>query len=287
MELTAGSVVTVTGGASGIGRASALALAEQGADVLVADLDHTGAQEVSHEIEQLGRRSRAMRVDVGERGEVERLVDEAIDWQGHCDVFISNAGVGVTGPPHQIPLEDWEWAMNINLWSHIWAVRRVLPHMLERGAGHLVHTASSAGVVGFPSLAPYTVTKFGVAGLCESLAAYLHGTGVGVSVICPLGVKTNIHERTRLTLEEGAEPVPDEQAKEMMKSVLHNMGIPAETVARDIVDAIGRNRLYVFPSPELQDVVDAKWRDPDEWVAQWGAIVDHAQSPAASVGEAG
>ena len=286
MELTAGTVAVVTGGASGIGRASALAPAEQGSDVLVADLDLARAQDVSREIEQLGRRSRATRVDVGERQEVERLVDESIDWQGHCDVFVSNAGVGVTGPPHQIPLEDWEWVMNINLWSNIWAVRRILPHMLERGSGHLVHTASSAGVVGFPSLAPYSVTKFGVVGLCESLAAYLHGTGVGVSVVCPLGVRTNIHERTRLTLEKGAEPIPDDQAQQMMKAVLHNMGIPPEKVARDIVDAIGRNRLYVFPSPELQDLVDAKWRDPDEWIAQLAAGVDHAQSSAAA-GDAG
>ncbi len=266
----AGSVAVVTGAASGIGRACAIAFAQEGADVVVSDINEAGTATVAGEIEALGRKALTVRTDVSSREEVEALVAESIDWQGHCDLFHSNAGIGLGGAPHLIPLEDWESILAINLHSHVWAIRVLLPHLLERGSGHLVHTASSAGTLGFPQLIPYCLTKFGVVGLCESLATYLHDRGIGVSVVCPLLVATNIFERSWNYSEEEVPPDVEEQLRTFMRSMMQ-AGLPPENVATDVVASVKENRLYVFPHPELKGMIDAKWQDPDAWVRQSSA----------------
>ena len=261
------TVAVVTGGASGIGRASALAFAREGADVVVADIDRDGSDAAVAEIEDLGRKAISMPTDVSKREQVERLVADAVDWQGRCDLFMSNAGVGVGGAVEHIPLEDWEWVVDINLWAHIWAVRKILPHMLERERGHLVHTASSAGTFGVPSLTPYAVTKFAVVGLAESLAVYCNGRGVGVSVVCPLVVATNIMNSSRNTPEPGMDPAVQERFREFVNKMFEQTGLPPEAVADAVVAAVRESRLYVFPHPEVQQILEAKLADPDAWVA--------------------
>jgi NAD(P)-dependent dehydrogenase (short-subunit alcohol dehydrogenase family) len=260
-----GSVSVVTGAASGIGRACAIEFARQGSDVVVSDINSDGLTAVVAEIEGLGRKALSVRTDVSVEQEVLDLVDAAIAWQGHVDLFMSNAGIGLGGAPHMIPQEEWDKILAVNLHSHIWTIRRLLPHMLERGSGHLVHTASSAGTIGFPSLIPYCVTKFGVVGLCESLAAYVADRGIGVSVVCPLLVATNIFERSFSYGEEG-EQDQNEAAQQMVRDYFRNNGLAPERLALDVVDAVKNNTLYVFPHPELKGMIDQKWRDPDEWV---------------------
>lgn len=266
------SVAVVTGGASGIGRASALAFAHEGSDVVVSDINDEGGMQVVSEIAELGRKAIYVHTDVARREECEALVDAAIDWQGHCDLFHSNAGIGMGGAPQAIPVEEWVRVLDINLHSHIWTVRRILPHMLERGSGHLVHTASSAGTIGFAMLIPYCVTKFGVVGLCESLASYVLERGLGVSVVCPLLVSTNIFERSWNYPEEGAREI-DELYQEQVRRYFRDAGMAPEKVADVIVEAVKENRLYVFPHPELKAMIDSKWADPDAFVrnaaAQW------------------
>ena len=172
----------------------------------MADLDATGCSVVASEVEALGRRALVVAADVGRRQDTEAMIDAAIAWQGHLDIVFCNAGVAVAGPPHLIPLEDWEWIASVNLWSHVWAVRRALPHMLERRSGHLVHMASASGLVGNPVTAPYVVTKFAVVGLAESLAVFCRGTGVGVSVVCPMVVDTDIATHGRVTFPPDVAP---------------------------------------------------------------------------------
>ena len=267
-----GSVAVVTGAASGIGRASALRFAQEGCDVIVSDIDDEGGKEVAEQIEDLGRKALYVHTDVAKRSEVEDLVAASIGWQGHCDLFHSNAGIGMGGAPQAIPVEEWERVLDINLHSHIWAVRKLLPHMLERGSGRLVHTASSAGTIGFAMLIPYCVTKFGVVGLCESLASYVADRGVGVHVVCPLLVNTNIFDRSWNYPEEGSEAF-DERFQDQVRTVFREAGMAPEGVAAAIVDAIKGDHLYVFPHPELKDMIDAKWADPDAFVrnaaVQW------------------
>lgn len=260
------AVGVVTGAASGIGRACALEFAKQGADVVVSDVNEDGAKSVGAEVESLGVKALVVKTDVSKEQEVLDLVDASIGWQGHCDVFMSNAGIGLGGAPHVVPQEEWDNILAINLHSHIWAVRRILPHMLERGSGHLVHTASSAGTLGFPTLIPYCVTKFGVVGLCESLAGYVYERGIGVSVVCPLLVATNIFERSFSYPEDPADQETDERMQQMIRDFFKNNGLPPERVAEDVVSAVNANQLYVFPHPELKEMIDQKWRDPDEWI---------------------
>jgi NAD(P)-dependent dehydrogenase (short-subunit alcohol dehydrogenase family) len=271
------SVATVTGAASGIGKACSLAFAREGSDVIVSDINELGAKEVVAEIEALGRKSIAIQTDVSKKDEVDALVQASIEWQGHCDIFMSNAGIGLGGAPHMIPMEEWDSILAINLHSHIWAIHKLLPHMLERGSGHLVHTASSAGTLGFPQLIPYCVTKFGVVGLCESLAAFLYDRNIGVSVICPLLVATNIHERSASYPEDELPPDVQEQMRGFMRATMQS-GLPPESVANDVIKAVKENHLYVFPHPELQSMIDTKWRDPDAWVRNqsqsWKAQAD-------------
>src|SRR5438105_1823947 len=187
MELP-GAVAVVTGAASGIGRATALALAREGADVVAADINDAGP--VVDEIEALGRRAIAMRVDVTQRIDVERLCADAIAWQGHCDVFVSNAGVGCVGAPQDFTFEQWEYLLRVNLWSCIWPLRTIIPHMLELGRGHLAFVSSGAGIEGQADRAPYNVAKFGIVGLAESLARYLADTDVDVTLVVPGAVAT-------------------------------------------------------------------------------------------------
>lgn len=260
-----GAVAVVTGAASGIGRACAVAFAREGADVVVSDVNDEGGKQVVVEIEDLGRKAAYVHTDVADHEEVEALVRRSIEWQGHCDLFHSNAGIGLGGAPHKIPLEEWESVLAINLHSHVWAIRVLLPHMLERGSGHLVHTASSAGTLGFPQLIPYCLTKFGVVGLCESMAAYLHDRGIGVSVVCPLLVATNIFERSWSYPEDELPAGVEEKMRAFMRTVMQ-AGLPPENVAADVVEAVKEGRLYVFPHPELKAMIDTKWQDPDAWV---------------------
>ena len=276
-----GSVAVVTGAASGIGRASALAFAREGADVVVSDINDEDGRSVAAEIEALDRRALYIHTDVARREELEALVEASIDWRGHCDLFHSNAGIGMGGAPQAIPVEEWERVLDINLHSHIWTIRKLLPHMLERGSGHLVHTASSAGTIGFAMLIPYCVTKFGVVGLCESIASYVHERGIGVSVVCPLLVSTNIFERSWNYPEEGVAPI-DEQFQEQVRRIFKEAGMPPDQVADEIVRCVKENHLYVFPHPELKDMIDAKWADPDAFVrnaaAQWRMQQEAAQA---------
>jgi NAD(P)-dependent dehydrogenase (short-subunit alcohol dehydrogenase family) len=259
------SVAVVTGAASGIGRAAAIRFAQEGSDIVVSDINDEGGKDVVAEIEGLGRKAIYVHTDVAKRDEMEALVDASIDWRGHCDLFHSNAGIGMGGAPQSIPIEEWDRILDINLHSHIWTVRKLLPHMLERGSGHLVHTASSAGTLGFAMLIPYCVTKFGVVGLCESLASYTLNRGVGVSVVCPLLVSTNIFDRSWNYPEEG-EIDFNEAFQDQVRTFFKEVGMAPEGVADTIVEAVKGNHLYVFPHPELKDMIDTKWADPDAFV---------------------
>ena len=265
-----GTVVVVTGAASGIGRATALALAHAGSDVVVADINGDGASEAAREIEGSGRRSLAIRTDVTKRDEVEALVRESIDWQGRCDVFLSNVGVGCVGAPQDYTHDEWEYLIAVNLWSCIWPLRTIIPHMLERGTGRLVFVSSGAGIEGQADRAPYNVAKFGIVGLTESLARYLKGTGVGVTLVVPGAVATDGWRIYRIA---GAESLGDDQVERLrIEQREHSKSWPRpETMAAAIVDAIRSDRYAVIqhnPWQEdwFEDILVRKGRDPEAFV---------------------
>ena len=267
MELL-GAVCVVTGSASGIGRATAIALARAGSDVVVPDIDVAGAEATAREIEATGRRALPLRVDMTDREEVEGLVGRAIAWQGHCEVFVSNVGVGCAGAPHEFSFEQWKYLIDINLWSAIWPLRHVVPHMVERGRGHLVFVTSGAGLEGQADRAPYNVAKFGIVGLAESVARYLGPLGVDVSLVVPGAVATDGWKLC--VFADDIDRDEAERKRAELQSESSRWPTP-ESMASAIIDGIREQRYAIIQHNPHQpgwfaDILERKARDPDGFV---------------------
>lgn len=265
MKDLAGRAVLVTGAAQGIGRATALAFADKGCMLSLIDIDADRLDEVRAEVESKGVKAVAMRIDVTQESQVDHMVTETIKALGRLDVMVNNAGVGLNGPAEATSIEDWRWIIDINVWSHIYAVRAVLPYFKDRGEGHLVQIASAAGILGTLDSDAYCATKFAVYGLAESMAIRFHGTGIGVTVVCPQWVATDIVEHGRMASEQ---EIDVESAKANLGGVLKAVGIPPEKVAADIVSGVEEDRFLVLPHPGILKFAQLKWSDPEAYIAK-------------------
>ncbi len=253
-----GRVAVITGGASGIGRACALAMAEAGADIVIADLHEERMAATVAEIGKLGRRARAIRTDVSIDADLDRLAAESIREMGHVDLLMNNAGVVAGGPIESVSMADWQWILGINLLGPIRGVRAFLPHLLERGSGYIVNTASFAGLMAHnPLTIPYDTSKHGVMGLSQGLALYLRPRGIGVSVLCPGYVRTNLGENTRVT---GMGETPDGPAH------VPDRVVTAEEVALRVVDAVRNERFLILSQDEHLKIVQRRWQDIDRHI---------------------
>src|SRR3954447_17595377 len=193
-----GKVAVVTGGASGIGPGIALELAGRGADVAIADINEERLAETARAVAAVGRQVLTQRCDVRSDAEVDAFRDATIDRFGHVDVLCNNAGVAVLGPPERVEIADWEWILQINVLGLVRGVRAFVPGMLAQGSGHVVNTASVAGIWAYTwDATPYITSKFAAYGYSEALARALKPQGIGVSVLCPGLVTTNLAETAR------------------------------------------------------------------------------------------
>jgi NAD(P)-dependent dehydrogenase (short-subunit alcohol dehydrogenase family) len=238
----------VTGGASGIGRALALLLAREGANVVVADLDEAGMAETVAGVSQAGRRGLAVKTDVSQLADVQALANRAFGEFGAVHVVCNNAGVALWGGLESVTHKDWEWAMGVNLWGVIHGVEAFVPRMVAgKQPGHVVNTASMAGLIASQGLGIYNTTKYAVVGLSETLQKDLRGYDIGVSVLCPMGVHTQIRQsdRNRPADLRNAPTERDGRAVELIGRYL-----PPEHVAERVVRAIYANRLYVITHDE-------------------------------------
>ncbi len=237
-----GAAVVITGGGSGIGRASALAFAERGAAVAVSDLSEERAQAVAAEIAGAGGRAVAMEVDVTEEGDLVTLREACLKEFGHLEVVMNNVGVIALGPPEVMPDEAWNRTFDINLMSIARSNRVFLPHLLAQGRGHIVNTASASGLLayGFDRL-PYVASKHAIVGLSEALALYLGPLNIGVTCLCPSGVMTNILEQITVYGESDATP----------RAPAHHI-VTAEEVAASAVNAVASGRFLVLTAPEIE-----------------------------------
>lgn len=266
MELR-GTHAVVTGAAQGIGAAIARRLAAVGARaVVVADIDGEGAEAVARE---LGVEALGLQVDVGREEEIDRLVAAAEERFGPVDLFCSNAGIaGPHGGP-EIADAEWQRTWEINVMSHIWAARRLLPGMLERGSGHLNSTASAAGLLANPGLMPYSVTKHAAVAVAEWLAiTYGAGTGVGFSCFCPQGVATPMLETWR---EE------DPASRLAAKS---GETISPEDAAEALLAGIAADRFLILSHDEVTAYMQRKAADHERWLGgmqRFQAEIDRAR----------
>jgi NAD(P)-dependent dehydrogenase (short-subunit alcohol dehydrogenase family) len=236
----------VTGAASGLGRCLALSLAERGADVVVVDVNEGGLGETAAAVEAKGRRCLARRVDVSDYAAMWAMAEEVISDWGGVDLLVNNAGVGVGGELKDVPIEDFEWIVGINLMGEVYGTKLFLPGMLERGSGHILNVASLSGLVVLPLHLPYTTTKFALVGFSEALWIELKRRGIGVTVVCPGAIRTNIMDSTRSHEGEGNAM----QFARKWQDVLQKAGKEPEEVAEIALRAVGRDRFMALTGPE-------------------------------------
>jgi NAD(P)-dependent dehydrogenase (short-subunit alcohol dehydrogenase family) len=254
----ADAVVVVTGAASGIGAALARRFRADGAArVVVVDQDLGGAQAVAEDVDGV-----AECIDVTDAAAVNGLVERTLAREGRIDLFCSNAGIA-TG----VGLDDldaWHRAFEVNLMSHVHAARAVLPTMLERGQGWLLNTASAAGLLTSPGDAPYAVTKHGAVALAEWLAVTYGGRGIGVSVLCPMGVATP------LLMDPLAAGDPGAQAVAASGEI-----ITAEQVADAVMTGLTQERFLILPHPQVGTFWAQKASDPERWLAGMRRLLEN------------
>lgn len=199
MQSFKGKTVVITGGASGIGRGSALAFAGEGANVVIADLNEARAAETVTAIEALGVQALAVKCDVSKDEDVARLRDAVIARFGGAHILMNNAGVLPVGAIEDVPLSEWERVLNINLLSVVRCTKTFLPDLIAAGDAHIVNTASMAGLISFdPFSLAYSASKAAVVSLSEGLAVALKPKNIGVTCLCPGPVRTNIGEHIAL-----------------------------------------------------------------------------------------
>ncbi len=248
MDTLEGKVAVVTGGASGIGRALCLAFARDGAHVVVADLDEAGMMETAAAVAHAGRKAIAVKTDVSRLGDVQALADRAWRELGRVHVLCNNAGVALWGGLERATHRDWEWAMGVNLWGVIHGIEAFVPRMIaQQEPGHIVNTASMAGLIASQGLGVYNTTKYAVVGLSETLQKDLRGYGIGVSVLCPMGVKTAIRQSARN--RPAALVNPEGQAAGGEVDLI-GRSLEPEHVAERVLRAICDDRLYVITHEE-------------------------------------
>lgn len=230
----------ITGAASGIGRACAFELARRGAQLALADIDKAGLEQISG---VLGQRASTWVADLASPAEIDHLAQSVLQNFGHIDVLINNAGVAVVAPLEDTTEADWDWIFAVNVRAPIRLTRALLPHMFERGKGHIVLTASLAGLTGAPGMLAYATTKSALVGFAKSLRLDVASKGIDVTTVCPGYVRTNLHRNTRYANDGFKKFLDDPPAW---------YGVTQELAAVEIAGAIERkDPLLVFGLEKL------------------------------------
>jgi NAD(P)-dependent dehydrogenase (short-subunit alcohol dehydrogenase family) len=265
MDDFAGKVAVITGGASGIGLATARALAREGMKVVIGDIEQGAIDRAVPQIQALGVEVLGVRGDVSKLADMQALADRTWDRFGGCHVLFLNAGVAVGGPIAEMTHQDWEWVINVDLWGPIHGVEAFVPRMIKQNeGGHVLATASFAGLVANDGLGVYCVAKYGVVALMECLYRELSQHGIGASVFCPMRIDTNIgtSERNRPVELGGGAPVAA-PASEDDGPPQAGAVMTLDQIAPLIVRGIREGRLYILSHPESRAFVAARFRRID------------------------
>lgn len=256
MQIGTGSVAFITGGASGIGFAIAKALAARGAKVMLADLNQAKLDEAVASLTAAGADAASVVCDVADEAQMRAAAAATIDRFGKVHIVANNAGVALGGRSGKIAMQDWRWVVDINLMGVVHGVEIFTPLIQSHGeGGHFINVASMAGHVAGPGMTPYHATKFAVVGYSEGMKLELEPDNIGVSILCPAWVKTDIH-RSALSKpsEAGSENDP---AFQKMEAVISS-GIDADDVAEWTVKCVEDDRLYIFTHPAFAPYIDQR-----------------------------
>lgn len=259
-----GRAAFVTGGASGIGFAIGRAFVAAGMKVMLADIDGKALDAAVDRLKETGGDVRGVLCDASDRAAVQRAAADTFAAFGKVHVVCNNAGVGAGGQMEQIAPADWDWVLGVNLMGVIYGIAAFLPHIKAHGeGGHIVNTASMAGMVSPPLMGPYNASKFAVVALSEALAAELAGSNIGVSVLCPGWVNTRINEsaRNRPTRFGPAHDTPvagRERAAQVAE--LLRTGMSPDEVARRVMAGLRDNDLHIFTHVDMRGAVEDRFR---------------------------
>ena len=283
MREVRGKTAFVTGGASGMGLAMARSFAKAGMKVVVADIEQTALDAVQAEFESSNTEFLALKLDVTDRDAMEQAAAAAEARFERVHVLCNNAGVAVGGPIDQMAYNDWDWVVGVNIGGVVNGIQAFLPRIKAHGeGGHVVNTASMAGHLAIPGLSVYTATKFAVVGISETMRADLANANIGVSVLCPGIVNTNIFtsERNRPTTLAGTSSVllasadasPTEQAARLAE--LQAGALDPAVVGDMVLHAIREDEFYIFSHPELKPMADARQDELAGAYARWQTYRD-------------
>jgi NAD(P)-dependent dehydrogenase (short-subunit alcohol dehydrogenase family) len=264
MDELNGKVAVVTGAASGIGRAMAVAFAAEGMELALADVEIGPLEDTAAMVRDHGVAALVVPTDVSDPTQVEALAERTVGELGALHLACNNAGVSAGGLSWEIDLDTWNWVLGVNFFGVVHGLRSFVPRIIDSGGGHVVNTASMAGLTSPPGMSPYNVTKHAVVTLSESMAQELAMTHpeVGVSVLCPGWVRTRIHEadRNRPTnpadaIDEAADAPAEMEAMREMVAGFINGGLDPAAVAAQVVEAVKANQTYVLTHPHWRSMI--------------------------------
>jgi NAD(P)-dependent dehydrogenase (short-subunit alcohol dehydrogenase family) len=235
-----GKKAVITGAASGIGRALAVALARERCTILLADINEAGLAQTAELVRQAGGQGEPFLCDVTKLDQVMGMADHCFGTWGKVDLLINNAGVACIGFMGDIPIKDWEWIVSINFWGVVYGCHAFVPRMKAQGGGYIVNVASAAGIIASAEMAPYNATKAAVIAISETLRTELAPYDIGVTVVCPTFIRTNLMDTLRFT---------DDFQRLCSTTGINNARTSPEQVADVVVAAVKKEKMYVLPQP--------------------------------------
>jgi len=264
-------VAVITGGASGIGLAMARAFARRGSQLVLADIDEAALARSAKDLSEAGAAVLGVPTDVTARASVEALAEAAFRRFGAVHVLCNNAGIAVLGSIVGASPQDWDATMAVNFWGVVHGVDAFVPRLIEQNqGGHIVNTASMAGLVGMQYLGVYCVSKFAVVALSESLERELRPHDIGVHVLCPMIVDTQIGANSARVLGR-ADPTqagPAGAGAQPPPGAMKGGVIPPEQVGEAVVRGIQRGSLYILTHPEQREYLKRRWLRQDAWFGE-------------------
>ena len=260
MKDFAGKVAFVTGGSAGIGYALAEALGRQGMQVMIAGINEKNLDAALERLLDHHISADRVQCDVANRSSVQAAALKTIEVFGKVHVVCNNAGVGTGGPIGDVATKDWEWVISVNLMGVVHGTEIFAPLLAQHGeGGHIVNVSSMAGLIAIPTNEPYCATKFAVVVMSEGWRLQLAAKGIGISVLCPGFVRTNIGDSERNRPAQDRNERRDPEMLAMMKKLLDEGMDPAMLAAR-VIEAIRDDELYIFTHPELKQMLEGRFQ---------------------------